>query len=107
MRVAPVAKQQGRHVGKLIKARLRGAAGIGPFHYSHRFRLGSPARLVRLADLDRRPHLFFIGFRNRMIVALTGFGYISCFSAARAWSPIVPLNSFDPLVAPAGEDAKS
>jgi NADH dehydrogenase len=44
--VAQVAIQQGRHVGKIIQARLQGAAAPGPFHYVD---LGNMAVIGRAA----------------------------------------------------------
>jgi len=82
--VAPVAKQQGRYVGKLIKARLRGATGIGPFRYRDYGNLATIGRKAAVIDFGwirlrglfawliwTVAHIYFlIGFRNRMFVAL-------------------------------------
>jgi NADH dehydrogenase len=82
--VAPVAKQQGRYVGKLIKARLGGAADIGPFRYRDYGNLATIGRKAAVIDFGRVrlrglfawliwtvAHIYFlIGFRNRMMVAL-------------------------------------
>jgi len=81
--IAPVAKQQGRYVGTLIKARIAGSPGIGPFRYKHYGDLATIGRKAAVVDF-RGWHLhgfpawlvwsiahiwFLIGFRNRLIVA--------------------------------------
>lgn len=82
--VAPVAKQQGRYVAKLIKNRLRGAERDEPFHYRNYGTLATIGRKAAVIDFGRLhlrgvvawliwtvAHIYFlIGFRNRLIVAL-------------------------------------
>jgi len=82
--VAPVAKQQGRYVGNLIKARLRGAARAEPFRYRDYGNLATIGRKAAVVDFSwihirgfvawviwSVAHIFFlIGFRNRAVVAL-------------------------------------
>jgi NADH:ubiquinone reductase (H+-translocating) len=82
--VAPVAKQQGRYVGKLIKARVRGAGQSEPFRYRDYGNLATIGRKAAVIDFGwirlrglfawliwTVAHIYFlIGFRNRMIVAL-------------------------------------
>ena len=82
--IAPAAKQQGRYVAALIKARLNGSK-LPPFRYKHagnlaqigktqgrdRFRLDQAARHPRLVDLGHRPHLLPDRLRNRLSVALS------------------------------------
>jgi NADH dehydrogenase len=82
--VAPVAKQQGTYVGKLIKARLHGTERIGPFRYRNYGNLATIGRKAAVIDFGwirlrgfvawmiwSVAHIFFlIGFRNRMMVAL-------------------------------------
>jgi len=82
--VAPVAKQQGRYVGRLIKARLRGGTPVKPFRYRDYGNLATIGRKAAVIDFGwihlrglvawliwSVAHIYFlIGFRNRMIVAL-------------------------------------
>ena len=81
--VAPVAKQQGAYVGKLIAARLSGRS-VQPFRYRNYGNLATIGRKVAVADFGRvrlggrlawllwgMAHvLFLIGFRNRIAVLL-------------------------------------
>jgi NADH dehydrogenase len=82
--VAPVAKQQGTYVAKLILARLRGAAQVKPFRYrdfGNLATIGRKAAVIDFGWLHLRGfvawviwsfvHVYFlIGLRNRTIVAL-------------------------------------
>jgi NADH dehydrogenase len=82
--IAPVAKQQGRYVGSLIKARLRGAERVEPFHYRSYGNLATIGRKAAVIDFGwihlrglvawviwSVVHIYFlIGFRNRAMVAL-------------------------------------
>ena len=82
--VAPVAKQQGRYVGSLIKTRLRSAERIEPFSYRNYGNLATIGRKAAVIDFGwirlrgfvawliwMVAHVYFlIGFRNRIIVAL-------------------------------------
>jgi NADH dehydrogenase len=82
--IAPVAKQQGAYVGKLIAARLAGRADPPLFRYRHYGNLATIGRKVAVADFGRirlggrlawllwgLVHvLFLIGFRNRIAVLL-------------------------------------
>jgi NADH dehydrogenase len=82
--VAPVAKQQGRYVGKLIKARLGGRGPIKAFRYRDYGNLATIGRKAAVVDFGwvhlrgllgwliwTVAHIYFlIGFRNRAIVAL-------------------------------------
>ena len=81
--IAPVAKQQGRYVGSLIKARLRGAQRVEPFHYRDYGNLATIGRKAAVVDFGwirlrgffawlvwTAAHIYFlIGFGNRTIVA--------------------------------------
>jgi NADH dehydrogenase len=83
--IAPVAKQQGRYVGNLIRARLRGTQRVEPFHYRDYGNLATIGRKAAVVDLGwirlrgffawliwTVAHIYFlIGFRNRTIVALS------------------------------------
>ena len=82
--VAPVAKQQGRYVGRLIKARLRNTERVEPFRYRDYGNLATIGRKAAVIDFGwirlrgfvawliwTVAHIYFlIGFRNRIIVAL-------------------------------------
>ena len=82
--VAPVAKQQGAHVGRLIARRARGRTGPPPFRYRNYGNLATIGRKIAVADfgfvrltgrlawlLWGGIHvLLLIGFRNRLAVML-------------------------------------
>jgi NADH dehydrogenase len=82
--IAPAAKQQGRHVANIIKARLRGATA-GPFRYKHAGSLAQIGKRLAVIDFGRiklrgaiawwiwgLAHIYFlIGLRHRMAVALS------------------------------------
>jgi NADH dehydrogenase len=82
--IAPAAKQQGRHVANMIKARLRGATA-GPFRYKHAGSLAQIGKRLAVIDFGRIKlrgaiawwiwgfaHIYFlIGLRHRMAVALS------------------------------------
>ena len=81
--IAPVAKQQGRYVGSLIKARLRGAeqSAIPYRSYGNLATIGRKAAVIDFGRIHLRGlvawviwsvvHIYFlIGFRNRAMVAL-------------------------------------
>jgi len=82
--VAAVAKQQGRYIGRLIKARLRNSERIEPFRYRDYGNLATIGRKAAVVDFGwihlhgfvawviwTTAHIYFlIGFRNRIIVAL-------------------------------------
>jgi NADH:ubiquinone reductase (H+-translocating) len=83
--VAPVAKQQGHYVGRLIKGRLRLGKPIGPFRYRDYGNLAAIGRKAAVIDFGwirlrgfvawviwTMAHVYYlIGFRNRMVVALS------------------------------------
>jgi NADH:quinone reductase (non-electrogenic) len=82
--IAPAAKQQGRYVAELIKARLRGQA-LGPFRYKHAgslAQIGKRKAVIELGRIKLRgtiawwiwgiAHIYFlIGLRNRLSVAIS------------------------------------
>jgi NADH:ubiquinone reductase (H+-translocating) len=82
--IAPAAKQQGKYVSRLIRARLEGRAAPNPFRYRHLGNLATIGRRAAVADfgwikltgalawlLWGVVHVFFlIGFRNRVAVLL-------------------------------------
>lgn len=83
--IAPAAKQQGRHVAEIIKARLAGDTAPRPFRYKHAGNLATIGKKLAVIDfgwLKLRgaiawwiwgiAHIFFlIGVRNRLAVALS------------------------------------
>ena len=82
--IAPVAKQQGYYVARVIAARAVGAAAPPPFRYRHLANLATIGRSAAVADfgwirikgrlawlLWGAAHIYFlIGFRNRLAVML-------------------------------------
>jgi NADH:ubiquinone reductase (H+-translocating) len=82
--IAPAAKQEGRYVAELIKARLRGET-LPPFHYSHAGSLAQIGKRKAVIDFGRFKlrgalawwiwgiaHIYFlIGLRHRLSVALS------------------------------------
>jgi NADH dehydrogenase len=96
--IAPAAKQQGRYVADLIKARLRGKPVPSPFAYKNAGNLatiGKRAAIVDFGWIKLRgrlawwiwgiAHIFFlIGLRNRLAVALNWLWiYVSGHRSAR------------------------
>ncbi len=82
--IAPAAKQQGRHVADMIKARIEGKTA-GPFRYKHAGSLAQIGKKLAVIDFGRiklrgtiawwiwgLAHIYFlIGLRHRMAVALS------------------------------------
>jgi NADH:ubiquinone reductase (H+-translocating) len=82
--IAPVAKQQGRYVGNLLKGQLRGAEQTEPFRYrsyGNLATIGRKAAVIEFGWIHLRGlvawviwsvvHIYFlIGFRNRAMVVL-------------------------------------
>src|SRR5256714_6045084 len=82
--IAPAAKQQGRYVAELIKARLSGGA-LAPFRYKHAGSLAQIGKRKAVIDFGRFKlrgslawwiwgiaHIYFlIGLRNRLSVAIS------------------------------------
>jgi NADH:quinone reductase (non-electrogenic) len=96
--LAPVAKQQGAYVARLLRAKLKGAAPPRPFRYRDYGTLATIGRRAAVADfgwikLDGTlawllwglVHVsFLIGFRNRLVVMLDWvWSYITFQSGAR------------------------
>jgi NADH dehydrogenase len=83
--VAPVAKQQGRYVADLIKARVAGRKLPPPFRYRDSGSLATIGRKRAVAQFGKIKlrgfiawllwsiaHIYFlIGFRNRIVVAMS------------------------------------
>ena len=82
--VAPAAKQMGRHVAQVLRARLDRRASPGDFRYQDYGNLATIGRMAAVVDFGRlkfsgllawwfwlTAHVFFlIGFRNRLVVLL-------------------------------------
>ena len=82
--IAPAAKQQGRYVASVIKARLGGGT-VAPFHYKHAGSLAQIGKRSAVIDFGRFKlrgtlawwiwgiaHIYFlIGVRNRISVAMS------------------------------------
>jgi NADH dehydrogenase len=82
--VAPAAKQMGKHVAAILRARLENKPAPGPFKYQDFGNLATIGRMAAIVHLGRlqlsgvlawwfwlAAHVFFlIGFRNRVVVLL-------------------------------------
>ena len=82
--IAPAAKQQGRHVAGIIKARLKGDTSTAPFVYKHSgslAQIGKKRAVIDFGWIKLRgalawwiwgiAHIYFlIGLRNRLAVAM-------------------------------------
>jgi NADH dehydrogenase len=83
--VAPVAKQQGQYLARLLKARAAGKASFPPFRYRDYGSLATIGRKRAIFERGRlkftglfawllwsMAHIYFlIGFRNRLVVAMS------------------------------------
>jgi NADH dehydrogenase len=83
--IAPAAKQQGRHVAKIIRARLAGDSAARPFRYKHDGDLATIGKRAAAIDFGWMKltgwlawwiwgiaHIYFlIGLRNRLAVSLS------------------------------------
>jgi NADH:ubiquinone reductase (H+-translocating) len=96
--LAPVAKQQGTYVARVLRARLSGRAAPPPFRYRNLGTMATIGRRAAVADfgwlrLDGTPAwllwglihvMLLIGFRNRLIVMLDWlWSYVTFQSGAR------------------------
>ena len=96
--LAPVAKQQGAYVARVLRARLAGKAAPGPFRYRNFGTMATIGRRAAVADfgwirfngtiawlLWGLVHVsFLIGFRNRLVVMLDWmWSYVTFQSGAR------------------------
>jgi NADH dehydrogenase len=96
--LAPVAKQQGKYVARLIAARLAGRPPPPAFRYRHAGNLATIGRTAAVVDFGflrltgfvawvvwSLAHIYFlIGFRNRLAVALEWlWAYLTFQSGAR------------------------
>ena len=109
--IAPAAKQQGRYVADLVKARLGGKPAPPPFAYRNAGNLatiGKRAAIVDFGWIKLRgrlawwiwgiAHIFFlIGLRNRLAVALNWLWiYVSGHRSARLITQRDPAGSREP-----------
>ena len=96
--LAPVAKQQGAYVARVLRAQLSGRAAPEPFRYRNLGTMATIGRRAAVADfgwlrLDGTPawllwgliHVsFLVGFRNRLVVILDWlWSYVTFQSGAR------------------------
>jgi NADH dehydrogenase FAD-containing subunit len=96
--LAPVAKQQGAYVARVLRARLAGKSAPGPFRYRNFGTMATIGRRAAVADfgwisitgtlawlLWGAVHVtFLIGFRNRLIVILDWlWSYVTFQSGVR------------------------
>ena len=82
--IAPVAKQQGVYVGKVIAARIQGKPELKPFHYRNAGQLATIGRHAAVVDMGMLQirgrlawwfwglvHIYFlINLRSRLTVAI-------------------------------------
>jgi NADH:ubiquinone reductase (H+-translocating) len=96
--VAPVAMQQGRHVARVVRARLEGKRSPGPFRYRDKGMLATIGRRAAVAQFRGTRiagtlawliwlfvHvLYLIGFRNKFVVFFHwAYAYLTWQSGAR------------------------
>src|SRR5271168_4735539 len=119
--LAPAAKQQGRYVTSVIKARIGGRPPPAPFHYRHAGSLATIGRKAAVADfgwlrLSGAPawwvwgvvHILFLsGMRNRTVVALEWFwAYLTYHPSTRLITGDIP-NTTRSTAAPSTEVSSS
>ena len=106
--LAPAAKQQGRYVTSVIKARIGGRPPPAPFHYRHAGSLATIGRKAAVADFGRLRlsgalawwvwgvvHILFLsGMRNRTVVALQWFwAYLTYHPSTRLITGEIPITA--------------
>ena len=106
--LAPAAKQQGRYVASVIKARIEGRPQPAPFRYRHAGSLATIGRKAAVADFGRLQlsgalawwvwgvvHVLFLsGMRNRMVVALEWFwAYLTYHPSTRVITGEFPITA--------------
>src|SRR5271169_2804020 len=104
--LAPAAKQQGRYVASIVRARIEGRPPPSPFHYRHAGSLATIGRKAAVADfgwlrLSGAPawwvwgvvHILFLsGMRNRVAVALEWFwAYFTYHPSTRLITGEIPI----------------
>jgi NADH dehydrogenase FAD-containing subunit len=103
--LAPAAKQQGRYVASVIKARIEGRRPPAPFRYRHAGSLATIGRKAAVADFGWLRlsgalawwvwgvvHILFLsGMRNRVVVALEWFwAYLTYHPSTRLITGDIP-----------------
>jgi NADH dehydrogenase/putative oxidoreductase len=106
--LAPAAKQQGRYVTSVIKARIEGRSPPAPFRYRHAGSLATIGRKAAVADFGRLRlsgalawwvwgvvHILFLsGMRNRTVVALEWFwAYLTYHPSTRLITGDIPITA--------------
>jgi len=106
--LAPAAKQQGRYVASVIRARIEGRPPRAPFHYRHAGSLATIGRKAPVADFGRLKlsgalawwvwgvvHVLFLsGMRNRAVVALEWFwAYLTYRPSTRLITGEIPIQT--------------
>jgi NADH dehydrogenase FAD-containing subunit/uncharacterized membrane protein YphA (DoxX/SURF4 family) len=104
--LAPAAKQQGRCVASVVRARMEGRPPPGPFRYRHAGSLATIGRKVAVADFGWLRlsgalawwvwgvvHILFLsGMRNRVVVALEWFwAYLTYHPSTRLITGDIPI----------------
>jgi NADH dehydrogenase FAD-containing subunit/uncharacterized membrane protein YphA (DoxX/SURF4 family) len=104
--LAPAAKQQGRYVDSVIKARIEGRPPPAPFRYRHAGSLATIGRKAAVADFGWLRlsgalawwvwgvvHILFLsGMRNRVVVALEWFwAYLTYQPSTRLITGELPI----------------
>ncbi len=104
--LAPAAKQQGRYVASVIKARIARRLPPAPFRYRHAGSLATIGRKAAVADFGQLQlsgavawwvwgvvHVLFLsGMRNRVVVALEWFwAYLTYHPSTRLITGEFPL----------------
>jgi NADH dehydrogenase len=115
--IAPVAKQQGKYVAKVLHARIAGRPAPAAFRYRHAGNLATIGRTAAVADFGfvrltgliawlvwRAVHIsFLVGFRNRLAVAFDWlWAYVTFQSGARLITEVEMNEAEPPAVERAG-----
>jgi NADH dehydrogenase FAD-containing subunit len=119
--LAPAAKQQGRYVASVIKARIEGRRPPPPFRYRHAGSLATIGRKAAVAEFGRLRlsgalawwvwglvHVLFLsGMRNRVVVALEWFwAYLTYHPSTRLITGEFPI-TMRSTIAPSTDDFPS
>ena len=106
--LAPAAKQQGRYVASVIKARIEGRLPPAPLRYRHAGSLATIGRKAAVADFGRLKLsgalawwvwgavdiLFLSGMRNRVVIALEWFwAYLTYRPSTRLITGEIPIRA--------------
>ena len=104
--LAPAARQQGRYVASVVRARIEGRPPAGPFRYRHAGSLATIGRKAAVADFGWLRlsgalawwvwgvvHILFLsGMRNRVVVALEWFwAYLTYHPSTRLITGDIPI----------------